>query len=136
MAGPQNEDSNQTTEASDIQLTASEAIIVSNESTALPETSQINTVTSGGSELGQDCPPRGGQSDLPMEDGQICQGSAKVEDLSEIAKDLLEVSETLKSFVETTNDSTTTDNSKSDSKDQEQGSNDTPNCDDTSQNTD
>ena len=128
MARPQNEDSNQTTEASDIQLTASEAIIVSNESTALPETSQINTVTSGGTELGQ--------SDPPMEEGQICQGSAKVEDLSEIAKDLLEVSETLKSFVETTNDSTTTDNSKSDSKNQEQGSNDTPNCDDTSQNTD
>ena len=128
MAGPQNEDSNQTTEASDIQLTASEAIIVSNESTALPETSQINTTTSGGTELGQDCPP--------MEDGQICQGSAKVEDLSEIAKDLLEVSETLKSYVETTNDSNTTDNSKSDSKDQGQGSNDTPNCDDTSQNTD
>ena len=135
MAGPQNEDSNQTTETSDIQLTVSEAIIVSNESTALPETSQNNTVTSGGSELGQDCSPIGGQSD-PVEDGQICQGSAKVEDLSEIAKDLLEVSETLKSYVETTNDSTTTDNSKSDSKDQEQGSNDTPNCDDTSQNTD
>ena len=135
MARPQNEDSNQTTEASDIQLTASEAIIVSNESTALPETSQ-NTTTSGGTELGQDCPPVGGQSDPSVEDGQICQGSAKVEDLSEIAKDLLEVSETLKSYVETTNDSNTNDNSKSDSKNQEQGSNDTPNCDDTSQNTD
>ena len=39
--------------------------------------------TEGGTELGQDCPPRGGQSDLPMEDEQIRQGSAKVEDLSE-----------------------------------------------------